>query len=409
MTIDAVPARCYFSRHARAFCPARAGAALAGRRRRCGRHREGQGRNMARVLYGIHGTGHGHAMRGLTIARRLSEHQFLFVADDDAPGVLEPEFPVRRMPNLGTVFRNYRVDMWATVRRAVPLLLHRRRHVESVLRIIDDFRPDVCMTDLEYFVPRAAEQAGLPCLTLDHQHIITCCRHDLPPQLWWDAFVQGLTPRHLFRPTEANLIISFYAPPVLPRYNARVVPPILRDQVLRLTPRDDGHVLVYQSNSTHRRLVDFLRAATRRTCYVFGYDRTGGREGNVVFLPRSEEGFLRLLEGCSYVIQGGGHTLMSEALHLGKPILTLPLKAMVEQRFNALYVERLGYGMQADMLTLEPELLRRFEASLPVYKAAISKGVFCGNETVFGLVDAFLRNKKLPEAAPLSPSAQPSS
>ncbi|WP_022654978.1 glycosyltransferase family protein [uncultured Desulfovibrio sp.] len=351
---------------------------------------------MARVLYGIHGTGHGHAMRGLTIARRLSRHEFLFVADDDAPKVLEVEFPVRRLPNLGTVFKNYKVDLGATIARAVPLLLHRRRYIDRVLRIMDEFRPDVCMTDLEYFVPRAAEQAGLPCLTLDHQHIITCCRHNLPPGMWWDAFVQGLPPRCLFRPTAENLIISFYAPPVLPRYKTRVAPPILRDSVLGLHPRDEGHVLVYQSNSTHRKLVYFLRAATDKTCYVYGYDRTEGREGNVVFMRKSEEGFLRLLEGCSYVIQGGGHTLMGEALYLGKPILALPLKAMLEQRFNALYVERLHYGMQADMLGLDPELLRRFEARLPEFKAAIATGNFCGNEMVFGLVDHFIRHGSLP-------------
>ena len=87
---------------------------------------------------------------------------------------------------------------------------------------------------------------------------------------------------------------------------------------------------------------------------------------------------------------------MGEALYLGKPILTLPLKAMVEQRFNALYIDRLGYGMQADMLTLEPELLQRFEANLPAYKAAIAKGNFCGNEIVFGLVDHFIRQGSLP-------------
>ncbi|MBQ9405761.1 MAG: teichoic acid biosynthesis protein [Desulfovibrio sp.] len=353
---------------------------------------------MARVLYSIHGTGHGHAMRGLTIARRLRQHEFLFVANDDAPGVLEPEFPVRRVPNLGTVFKNYKVDMSATICRAVPLLLHRQRYIDEARRIIDDFRPDVCITDLEYFVPRAAEAAGLPCLTLDHQHIITCCRHNLPPSLWWDAFVQGLTPRYLFRPTAYNLIISFYAPPVLPKYTVRIAPPILRDSVLSLSPRDDGHVLVYQSNSTHRALVDFLKAATRKMCYVFGYDRTEGREDNVVFMRKSEEGFLRLLEGCSYVIQGGGHTLMGEALHLGKPILTIPLKAMVEQRFNALYIERLGYGMQADMLALAPDMLRRFESNLPAYKTAIAAGHFCGNEMVFGLVDYFIRHGSLPLA-----------
>lgn len=353
---------------------------------------------MARILYGVHGTGHGHAMRALTIARRLRSHEFLFVAGDDAPGVLEGEFPVRRIPNLGTVFKNYRVDLAATIGRAVPLLLRSGSHVRSVLRIMEEFRPDVCMTDLEFFVPRAARMAGLPCLTLDHQHVITCCRHEgLPAGMRWDAFFQGLTPRWLFRPTEENLIVSFYAPPPLPGRNVRIVPPILRDRVLELAPEDRGHVVVYQSNATDRRLVDFLRAGTRRPCYVFGYGRTEGGDGNVHFMPKSEEGFLRLLEGCSYVIQGGSHTLMTEALHLGKPVFSIPLTAMVEQRFNAFYLERLGYGIQTSMESLSPERLFDFELRLPRFRATIAEaGNFCGNDVVFGLVDAFVRTGALP-------------
>ena len=334
-------------------------------------------------------------MRGLTIARKLGQHEFLFVAADDAPGVLAPEFRVAHLPNLGTVFKNYKVDMGATIARAVPLLLKRKKYVAQALKLIDEFKPDVCMTDLEYFVPRAAELAGLPCLTLDHQHIITCCEHHLPPNLWWDNFVQGLTPRYLFRPTQANLIISFYAPPVLPQYHARVAPPILRDRLLVAQPRDDGHVVVYQSNSTHRALVDFLKTATKRPCYVFGYSQDVGEDGNVRFMKKSEEGFLQLLESCSYVIQGGSHTLMSEALYLGKPILTLPLMSMVEQRFNALYAERLGYGRVADMLHLSPDLLHEFEGKLDTYRSNISRGTFLGNDLVFGLVDTFARTGKL--------------
>ncbi|MDR1777643.1 MAG: teichoic acid biosynthesis protein [Desulfovibrio sp.] len=361
---------------------------------------------MARVLYGIHGTGHGHAMRGLTIARRLAGHDFLFVASDDATGVLAPEFPLRVLPNLGTVFKNYKVDLGATLARALPPLWNRKRHVRRVLDIIEEFKPDVCMTDLEYFVPRAAEQAGLPCLTLDHQHIITCCRHNLPPDMWVDAFVQGITPRLLFRPTDDNLIISFYAPPVLPGRRVRVAPPILRESVLALSPRDDGHIVVYQSNSTHDNLVEFLQKATEREVYVFGFHRERGREGNVVFMEKSEEGFLRLLEGCSYVIQGGSHTLMSEALFLGKPVLSLPLGAMVEQRFNALYLERLNYGLKADITALTPAVLKLFESRLPAYKAAIAKGVFCGNDLVFGLVDDFVKTGVLPVATEKTAAVQ---
>lgn len=353
---------------------------------------------MARILYGIHGTGHGHAMRGLTIARRLRQHDFLFVANDDALHILGEEFPIVKIPNLGTEFKNYKVDLPATIAKAVPLLWHRERYIRQVLQIIDDFKPDVCMTDLEYFVPKAAERAGLPCLTLDHQHVITCCQHDIPWDMYVDYVVQGLTPKYLFRPTDPTLIVSFYAPPVLPHYNALVVPPILRDSVLQRSagsPRDDGHVLVYQSNSTHERLVEVLKSGTARTCYVFGYHRQEGRDGNVIFMKKSEQAFLDLLEGASYVVQGGGHTLMTESLHMGKAILTLPLKAMIEQRINALYIEKLGYGIQADMQKFSPALLQDFEENVPRYVSNIRKGHFCGNEQVFSLANTFINSGKL--------------
>lgn len=350
---------------------------------------------MARILYGVHGTGHGHAMRGLTIARKLSGHEFLFVADDDAPGVLEPEFPVFRLPNLGTRFNDYHVDLFSTIGNAVPLLLNRKKHIRALLRLIDEFRPDVCMNDLEFFTPRAARIAGLPCLTLDHQHVITCCHHTLPRDMWWDSFLQGISPRYIFPPTEFNIIVSFYAPPVLPEYRAVVAPPILRDDVISLRPRDDGHIVVYQSNSTHDNLIDFLRKSTDRKCYVFGYGRESGIADNIVFMKKSERGFLELLEGASYIIQGGSHTLMGEALYLGKPVFSLPLGSMLEQRFNALYLEKLNYGMAADMRFMKADMLEEFENRLPEFRDAISKNEFCGNDTVFRLVDDFARNGRL--------------
>jgi hypothetical protein len=46
---------------------------------------------MAKILYGVHGTLHGHAMRALTIARHFSEHEFLFVTHDRGTAVLSPE------------------------------------------------------------------------------------------------------------------------------------------------------------------------------------------------------------------------------------------------------------------------------------------------------------------------------
>lgn len=351
---------------------------------------------MARILYGVHGTGHGHAMRGLTIARALPRHEFLFIANDDAPAVLEKEFQVRRLPNLGTAFKNYKVDFPATMKKALPLLLGRERHIRRAQEIIDEFKPDVCMADLEYFTPRAAKRAGLPCLTLDHQHIMTCFRHALPARERREIFIQGLSPRFLFPPTDYNLIISFYSPPPLPKYSARTAPPILREKLLRMRPADEGHILVYQSNSTDRALVDFLKKSGRRA-YVFGMGEEASVSGNVHFRPKSEEEFLELLCGAGYVIQGGSHTLMGEALYLGKPVLSLPIKSMAEQTLNAFYLERLGYGQRARMEDLGPAFLDKFEERLPVFRKNIAAGDFLGNDKVFGLVDFFARKGRLPE------------
>lgn len=350
---------------------------------------------MARILYGVHGTGHGHAMRGLTIARAMPQHEFLFVGADDAPGVLAREFPFREIPNLGTSFKNYKVDMAATIRRALPLLLNRKKHIAATLRIIDEFQPDICMTDLEYFVPRAAREAQIPCLTLDHQHVLTCCRHELPANLLYDAWLQGLSPRFLFPPTEANIIISFYRPPMLPKYNGFAAAPILRQTVLDRTASDEGHVLVYQSNSTDARLIDFLCTATSRPVHVFGYGQATGKKGNIQFHKKSEREFLDLLASCAYVIQGGSHTLMSESLYFGKPVLSLPILAMVEQRFNAFYLEKLGYGQEATMASLNRKLLEEFEARLPNYRKTIGAENFYGNSEVFKAIDNFAAHGKL--------------
>lgn len=334
-------------------------------------------------------------MRGLTIARALPQHEFLFVANDDAPAVLEPEFRVARLPNIGTAFKNYKVDLAATLRRDLPILLHREKYVAEALKIIDKFKPDVCVTDLEYFVPKAAARAGLPRLTLDHQHILTLFQHNLPADMLWDAFLQGLTPRYLFKPTEFNLIISFYAPPNKRSRGVMVAPPILRDLVIDARPEDAGHILVYQSNSSDERLIDFLKTVTNREIYVFGYGNEGRVNGHIRFLPKSESEFLRLLASCAYVIQGGSHTLMSEALYLGKPVLSLPIRAMVEQRLNAHYLQTLGYGRQTTMNDLNPEFLEKFEADIPIFKKNIAAANFLGNERVFSLVDEFARSGKI--------------
>ncbi len=69
--------------------------------------------------------------RGLTIAAECGEREFLFVGGDDwrAGRARAGEFRLERIPNLGTVFKNFKVDFGATISRALPASASAGKHV----------------------------------------------------------------------------------------------------------------------------------------------------------------------------------------------------------------------------------------------------------------------------------------
>ncbi len=70
---------------------------------------------MGRILYGVHGTGHGHAIRALTIARHFAGlgHEILFVSHGAGAAILRREFPVEEIPNPETPIRGHKVALAA--------------------------------------------------------------------------------------------------------------------------------------------------------------------------------------------------------------------------------------------------------------------------------------------------------
>ena len=110
--------------------------------------------------------------------------------------------------------------------------------------------------------------------------------------------------------------------------------------------------MAYQGYTTFKRFLPFLRAIPSRVM-VYGFD-TAGADGNLRFQKNSETGFLDDLASCRYVVCGGSHTLLSEALYYGKPVISFPIQGAFEQFLNAFYLERLGYGRYFTGLESQP-------------------------------------------------------
>lgn len=349
---------------------------------------------LARIIYGVCGNGKGHAMRALAVMRHFPQHRFLVLSQGPSLPLLAREHEVVEVPNPATVIEGHGLALLPTLGRSLAVLVRSPRHLAAVASVIRDFAPDRAIADWEVFLPLACRRSGLPCLSLDHQHAALAAGSEPPPGTARSAFMTRLSARVLYSRASEYLAVSFFRPRSPARGRVRVRPPLLRPEVLRREPVSGDHVLVYQGFPTFPGFSDLLRGAGRPV-RAYGLGR-GGRRGNVEYKEFSEQGFLADLAACSYVICGGGHSLISEALFLGKPVLSFPQKDMYEQQVNAHQLRINGWGMSHAGLRPASDLLERFEAGLDGYRANIARGDFCGNDLVLREVGHFIAHGALP-------------
>lgn len=329
------------------------------------------------------GNTHGHIMRALAIAAELPEHEFHFVGGGRVPLNLAGRHPCLEVPVLRTAAHH---KGRVSVARAAVQIGRRLAEVPRVSReirgLIERWQPDVAIVDREFFAPFACRQAGLRAISVDHSHLLVACRYEVPPA---QRFSQSLTywsDRALFDRVPESCIVSFYHPPLRPGRTDTLLPPVLRPAARALRPDAGDHILCYQTSATSRVLVDALRGQSRPViAYGFGHE-VETREGSVTFRAFDERRILEDLASCAYAVLNGGHNLLSEAFHLRKPVLCLPVPMLFEQWLNADYVRRLGYGAHATSAGAIPGLLAAFETQIPEFRRRLEAVDFDGTTRV---------------------------
>jgi uncharacterized protein (TIGR00661 family) len=350
-----------------------------------------------RILYGVVGEGMGHATRSKVVCEHLVArgHEVKIVVSGRAHAMLSKSFSdVVEIRGLTIRYVDNRMDREGTLARnvlAAPGML--ATNVGAYFDTVSRFRPDVVISDFDSFAYLFAKRHGLPVVSIDNQHIVSCCKIGkfakagvkLDYQLT-KAFVRAKLPG-----CDHCIITTFFEPPIRKKYedDTTLVPPILRKEILEVKKRarPGEHVLVYQTSESDTKLLDELQRIREQKFIVYGL-RKSLQKGNCTLKEFSETGFVDDLASARAVVANGGISLLGEAVYLGKPIFSVPVKNQYEQVLNARYVEHLGYGLDAPRI--DAEILRLFLAEAPKYAASVTKHRQDGNRALFDRVDRLL-------------------
>jgi uncharacterized protein (TIGR00661 family) len=350
---------------------------------------------MANILYGVNGEGSGHSTRAHEVLSHLqAQGHILHVASFDR-GLrnLRDDFEVTEIHGLHLAYVNNRVRYRRTLARNLLALRQRAKSIARLSELADAWKIHAVITDFEPLCCHVGRRKGVPVISIDNQHCLTNAEVSYPAKYRRDAAVAKLVTRIMTPRADAYLVTSFFSAPIK-RPRTFLFPPILRQQVINAAPVAGERVLVYVTSPAPA--LAKLLGSVRCEFIAYGFGREG-RIGNILYRKPSTGGFMEDLTNAKAVVANAGFSLITEALHLGKPYLAIPIKHQFEQIFNAYWLEKMNYGAYWE--ELNKERVESFLYNLPRFGERLDTYPRQGNGALFDKLDALIAQYTAPRKA----------
>jgi len=342
-----------------------------------------------KILYGLAGEGFGHSSRALVIGDYLQKkgHEVKLMTYGQAYDVLKDKFDIFKVKGLSLIFEKNILKKGKTVSYNIEHFSTNLRRWKKFHELMTEFKPDLCISDMEPIVPVLRYWHKLPLICVDNQHRLTNLEMDVPRKYQGDYLLARAVVDSFVKRADCFIITSFTESPIRKKYkeNTIVVPPIIREKVRQIKnkARDGDKILVYLTKK-NRRVLKILKGFDERFV-VYGYNKKK-KKGNLEF--KISDSFLQDLQDCKAIIGTAGFTLISEAIFLKKPYLALPLGGQFEQVLNSLFLKKAGFGDYGDELT-EKDVVY-FLYNLEKYKKKL-KGYNPDYNKLFKVLDKALK------------------
>jgi uncharacterized protein (TIGR00661 family) len=348
---------------------------------------------MANVIYALSGEGRGHATRAQTVIEELRrEHAVKVYTYGQAFEFLEPIYrgtnvDVRRIPGMNFHYtQNGTMDYLRTVLSATPYLLKLSARAEMLARELLNDAAALVITDFEPLMPRAAKVAGIPFVSLDHQHFLTAYDlSGLPARLRY--YARCLSPWvHMYYSGQCHSIVSsFYEAPLYPGVtDVTRVGVLLRSEILEAEVSVGDHLVAYVRRHIAKHVIEAL-IELGQPVRVYGLGAMPD-QGQVSFHAVDPLRFVQDLASSRALVSTAGNQLVGEALYLRKPVLGMPETGNYEQEINAHFLQASGMGETCSMREFDVERLRGFLSRVESLRAHIDPSTVCGNRETLSVL-----------------------
>jgi uncharacterized protein (TIGR00661 family) len=118
---------------------------------------------------------------------------------------------------------------------------------------------------------------------------------------------------------------------------------VVRNEVKNMVNKTKDHYTVYLPAYDDKKLVPLLASIGSIRWHIFSkHAKKPYHVGKLSVYPVNKEEFAASMASAKGILCGAGFETPAEALYLGKKLLVVPMKAQLEQHYNAASLKQLG-------------------------------------------------------------------
>lgn len=326
-----------------------------------------------KVIFIVQGEGRGHLTQAITLEEilRRNGHEVVEVLVGKSntrrlPGFFNRSIqaPVKRFlsPNFLPTPENKRVSIPRSVAYNLMQIPAYLRSISYIHRRIRESGADLVvnfyelLTGLAYLFFRPS----VPQVSIGHQYLFLHRDFEFPQKSPVSLMMLRFFTRLTCIGAREKLALSFRQMEEDERSHIRVVPPLLRREVLCCEATEGKYIHGYMVNAGFGESISQWHEQHPDVPLHFFWDKPDEpevhrKDDTLSFHQLDDEKFLRYMSGCRAYATTAGFESVCEAMYLGKPLLMVPVH--IEQDCNAADAARGGAGIVSGRFEVE-RLLR---------------------------------------------------